>query len=99
VEIEWILDEDLWKTLYNKTSTFINPWMIKLEQTSCTLCMNKFHLTLDKFQPLIKMDGWPKNKNKNHFTCKKFNIYQKWDLKRAWHLCLQGSKGLLKLKS
>ncbi len=49
VEIGWILDEDLWKTLYNKTSTLINPWMIKLEQTSCTLCMNKFHLTLDKF--------------------------------------------------
>jgi len=41
VEIGWILDEDLWKTLYNKTSTLINPWMIKLEQTSCTLCMNK----------------------------------------------------------
>jgi hypothetical protein len=57
VEIEWILDEDLWKTLYNKTSTLINPWMIKLEQTSCTLCMNKFHLT---FGQVLTFDqnGW-----------------------------------------
>jgi hypothetical protein len=59
VEIEWILDEDLWKTLYNKTSTLINPWMIKLEQTSCTLCMNKFQkIHARKF---IVHQKWDKN--------------------------------------